>query len=323
MYVDMGWAESDFEEMVVGYAIFYGGLGQTLVAIFELIKGSTFSFAVFGSFGAFWLGWGLVVLENNRNTSDFTGDYTDGKTFYLIQWGVLTFCFWLVALRKNICLITVLGLLATTFFLLAAATQSGKSGVKNAAGAVGFCTAIAAWYTAMAEIINEDYGRHVLPGLQPLLTPEREEITKEGIINRTQYDIKTNTIFLQFRGLQIMTPQDVTAIREGLEEAFDAAKSPNGKVHVVVDYENVLISDDVFQEYWEMVGELERTYYLSAKRFHVTSFGTKAPSAGGEATNMRKVADNWTRADSSPLAPPRSSRSLKAEGAPSSSDKDV
>lgn len=305
--------------MVAGYALFYGGLCQLLVAIFELFKGATFPFAVFGSYGAFWLGWALVFIENKRTTSEFTGDFSDGKTLWFVQWGVLTFCFWIIALRKNICLIFVLGLLSLTFFLLAAASGSEDANVKKAAGYSGFLTAIAAWYTAIAEIANEEYGRHVLPGLKPILQPEREQITTEGIRKRAAYDAKTNTMFLQFRGLHIKTPQDVANLQAGLEGAFQDAKAPNGKVHVVVDYEDVLIAEDVFASYWTMVAALERDYYLSAKRFHVTSFGTGSSALPGDATGMRTVVpSNWTRhngtsAVSEEAAAPRSGRNLKTE----------
>jgi hypothetical protein len=316
MYVDMGWVETEFEEMVAGYAMMYGGLGQLLVAIFELFKGASFSFAVFGSYGAFWLGWALVFLQNKSLESEYTADYTDGKTAWFIQWGVLTFCFWLIALRKNLCLIAVLGLLSLTFFVLAAASGSGDANVKKAAGYCGFFTAVAAWYTAIAELVNEEFGYHLLPGLKPILKPEQFQITKESIIKKAQYDKKTNTIFLQFRGIQVKTTQDVTAIQEGLEEAFEnAAKvGGEGKVHVVVDYEDVLIADNVFNEYWEMVGELERKYYLSAKRFHVTSFGTGSSAVAGDATGMRKVRESWITPPTD-QGPPRSNRSLKAEQA--------
>lgn len=291
MYVEMGWCEYRFEEMVVGYAIFYGGLGQLLVAIFELIKGSTYPFVVFGSYGAFWLGWGLVVLQNHSEDSEFTGDYIDGKTLWFVQWGILTFCFWCIALRKNVCLMIVLGLLWLTFFLLAAAASTGNVGVKNAAGYAGFLTAIAAWYTAMAEITNEEFGYHLLPGLKPILQPEREQISEENISKRLAYDSKTNTMFVQFRGLNIKTTHDILNIQDALKKAFLAANSP--KVHVVVDYEDALIAEDICEKYWEMVGELERTYYLSAKRFHVTSFGTRPSSLSGNVLGMREVAMSW------------------------------
>jgi succinate-acetate transporter protein len=282
MYVEMGWVEAEFEQLIFGYAIFLGGVCQILVAIFEILKGSSFSFAVFGCYGAFWLGWGIVYVESHRSTSNFDAStYQNGKTAWLVQWGVLSACFWIITLRKNICLITVFSLLTTTFFLLAAASGSGNGHVKKAAGYIGFLTAIAAWYTGVAELINEEYGQHLLPGLTPIRKPERFNITKESIATRISYDERTNTLFLTFRGMQIKTDSDIRAISEGVEEAIKEAKAPDDKVHVVVDYKDVLLADDKVDAYWTMVDKLERQYYLSASRFHVSSFGTSSdPSAG-------------------------------------------
>jgi GPR1/FUN34/yaaH family len=206
---------------------------------------------------------------------------------WLLKWGVLSFCFWIVSLRKNNCLIITFALLWLTFFLLAAATHTGEVGVRKVAGYVGFLTAMSAWYTGVAEIINEgqylsfassqkrnsrfcfssrctnicfpEWGQHVLPGLKPILSPERFEITKDSIVQRTQYDRKTNTMFLQFRGIQIKTPKDVLNVKLGVEEAFKAAEAPGeGKIHVVVDYEDVLISDDVASLYWDTVAKMQQ-----------------------------------------------------------------
>jgi len=277
MFVETGWPEPAFAEMVSGYAVFMGGLLQIIVAIFELQKGSSFSFAVFGSYGAFWLGWALVFIQGKSDTSGYvgSGDYDTGHTLWFIQWGVLTLCFWVITWRKNICLIVIFALLAVTFFLLAAATATEIEEIKKAAGYFGFFTAAGAWYTGVAELVNEEYGSHVLPGLRPMISPERLEITKDNITSkRTSYDSKSNTLFLQFRGLQVKTLSEIEAIREGVEETILQSNAPDKKVHVVVDYEDVLIHDDVSTEYWNMVADLQQKYYLSARRFHVTSFGT-------------------------------------------------
>jgi hypothetical protein len=194
----------------------------------------------------------------------FSGNHLNGKMAWLIQWGLFTFCFCLVSLRKNICLIIVLGLLA-----------SGNVGVKKLAGAVGFLTAVAAWYTAMAEIVNEEWGRHLLPGLRPRIMPECIAISKDVIVKHAEYDPKNKTMFLQFHGMQIKTLPDVLAIKEGVEEAIKGT----GKlqVHAVVDYEDVVLLDGIASDYWNMVNELQREHYLLAKRFHISSFGTKGP----------------------------------------------
>lgn len=287
MYVEMGWVSTDFEALIFGYAFFYGGLCQMLVAIFELIKGSSFSFAVFGSYGAFWLGWAIVFVERNRTTSEL-GDYSyrDGTTLYLIQWGILTTCFWVVTWRKNICLVVIFALLALTFFLLAAANDTESVPTRKAAGYFGFFTAIGAFYTGVAELINEEWGRHVLPGLQPIHSPERFDITQESVVKLISYDKASNTLLLYFRGLHISSQESVDAIHHGVESAILASGAPDNKVHVVVDYKDVTIARELEAAYWQMVQKLERQYYLSVRRFSISSFGTKSGSSttGGSRT---------------------------------------
>jgi succinate-acetate transporter protein len=277
MYVETGWVEEDFEVLIYGYAVFFGGVCQFLVGIFELIKGSSFSFAAFCSYGAFWLGWAIVLVEKYRNTSSF-GDatYQSGSTAFFIQWGILTCCFFLITLRKNICLIVVFGLLSTTFFLLAAAVASGNEAVGHAAGYFGFFTAVGAFYTGAAELINEEWGRHVLPGISPLRSPERLPVTKASILNLTSYDKKTNSLFLQFCGLQINRLEDVEAIKEGVISAIMDAEAPDDKVHIIADYKEVTIAKELEDAYWTMARDLERTHYLSVRRFYVSSFGTRS-----------------------------------------------
>jgi uncharacterized protein len=275
MYVEMGWAEKDFEVKISGVAVFLGGLGQILVGIFELVKGSSFSFAVFISYGAFWLSWAIVYIVGSQEGSSF-GDasYQNGMTLFFIQWGVLTSFFFVITLRKNMCLIVVFGLLVLTFFLLAAANATGKVAVRKAAGYVGFLTAVGAMYTGLAELVNEEWGRLVLPGLHPIHTPERTVISKDGIMKLISYDKKTNSLFLQFSGLQITRTEHVEAIREAVTTSIVDAGAPSDKVHVVVDYKNVTIGKDVEDRYWAMAHALEREYYLSVRRFYVSSFGT-------------------------------------------------
>lgn len=277
MYVETGWVEADFQVLVYGYAVFFGGVCQFLVGIFELVKGSSFSFAVFCSYGAFWLGWAIVLVERYRNTSSF-GDttYPGGSTAFFIQWGILSCCFFLITLRKNICLIVVFGLLCTTFFLLAAAAASENEAVKHTAGYFGFFTGVGAFYTGVAELVNEEWGRHVLPGLRPLRTPERLAITKASILKLTSYDNKTNSLFLQFGGLQINRLEDVEAIKEGVLSAILDAEAPDDKVHVIADYKDVTIAKELEDAYWTMANDLERKHYLSVRRFYVSSFGTKS-----------------------------------------------
>lgn len=230
MYVDAGWSEPEFEQFVAGYAMYYGGLCQIVVAILELMKGSTFSFAVFGSYGAFWLGWAAIVYESHNDNSSFvaTKVYPDGKAAWLATFGMLSLGFYPIILRKNMCLIVTFGLLIVTFFLLSAATASGNATLKEVTGYIGFCCAASAFYTGIAELVNEEFGRMVLPGLAPMIVPSQEVLTKEAMLSRASYNPSTNTLFLSFRFLQIKTISDVQIIKEAVEETIKSASKGFG-----------------------------------------------------------------------------------------------
>jgi uncharacterized protein len=286
MYVDMGWVEHDFQAYLYAMCMFLGGFGQVLVAIFELIKGSSFSFAAFGCYGFFWISWSTIFI-NKQSTSSLLGteigeyEYSAGVSAYLAQWGVLTFCFWTLTLRKNICLIVVFGLLTVTFFLLsiAHARADTNPSITKVAGYFGFFTAVSAFYTGIAELVNEEYGRHILPGLEPLHQPERLVITQELVEKNMSYDKATNTLMMYFRGFQIMSTDAIEAIRQAVEHTIVSEKTPDNKVHVIVDYKDVTIKKELQQEYWTMTAALENQYYLSVRRFAVTSFGTKSQTS--------------------------------------------
>lgn len=291
MYVDMGWVESNFQFLLYGTALYLGGVCQLLVAILELFKGSSFSFAVFGVYGAFWLGWAAVFAERASETSSFNDAiYPRGKAAFYATWGVLTACFFVITLRKNICLIVIFCLLTITFFLLAAAADTGSEVLQNVAGYFGFMTAIGAFYTGIAELINEEWGRHVLPGLKSRYNPERFVITKATISDLITYDRKTNTLLLRFRGLQIKSRVDATAIQEGVENKIKLVNPPNQKVHAIMDYKDAAIADELVDEYWEMVAGIQRDHYLSARRFDVGAFGTHHQEVVNGMTNVASVA---------------------------------
>lgn len=308
MTVDMGWSEPWFEDLVACNAIYYGGICQLLVGIFELFKGSSFSFLVFCSYGAFWLGYAQLHLQSRNTASDVgtEGSFPIGKSLYYFQWTILTGFFTIVATRKNRSLVILLGLLTTTFGLLSIATGMSVNGsglnAKRFAGYVGLATALKAYYMCFAEIVNEEWGRHVLPGLQPLVnssaTSNMIGTDKEAFAKKhTAYDSKTNTLMLYFRGLQILSHEDVDTIcgaienkimscttngtgsHDTFEDDVHTSSQPFKKVNVIVDYKDTVIGTDMCDDYLQKVNELQKKYYLSCTRFGISSFGTQINEA--------------------------------------------
>lgn len=306
MTVDMGWSSPAFEDLVAANAFWYGGLAQLLVGIAELLKGSSFSFLVFCSYGAFWMGFSSLYYATQDATSGIGAEPAPvGKTLYYLQWTVLTGFFAVVATRKNRGLLLLLGLLTLTFALLTLSTgiailnsDAGRY-LKRAAGYVGFATALQAYYMCFAEIVNEEWGRHVLPGLKPLVnaaaTGINDCVARADAValqrDYMSYDGKTNTLMLTFRGLQIASSDDVRTVREAIESKILRERGAGGgggaadeegkaaarpKINVIVDYRGAAIAAGVEQEYIEATAALQKQYYLSTTRFGISSFGTNA-----------------------------------------------
>jgi uncharacterized protein len=56
-FITANWTPKGFAPVVMSYALFYGGLGQFIAGLLELIRGSTFAGTAFSSYGCFWMGW--------------------------------------------------------------------------------------------------------------------------------------------------------------------------------------------------------------------------------------------------------------------------
>lgn len=170
MFVTTKWVEGAALNAVITYACFYGGFGQMVAGVFEMIKGNTFAATAFFSYGAFWMAFFTLNLLAKQSagmpTPAVTGAATFqvGETLIMALWGVFTFGFFVPTLRKNGCLMTVFGTLTVTFFLLAGGQWSAACG--KAAGYVGFVCGASAIYTAFAELWQENLGIQ-MPGLAP------------------------------------------------------------------------------------------------------------------------------------------------------------
>ena len=146
--IDLNW-------MILGMGVFYGGLAQILAGILESRKGNTFATVAFCSYGFFWLSFVAMVVHGGVGSRSLAA--------YLIMWGIFTSVMFVGSLRMGRALQGVFLTLAILFFLLAAAQLSGSELLTRVAGAEGVLCGTSAIYLASAEILNEVYGRKVLP----------------------------------------------------------------------------------------------------------------------------------------------------------------
>ncbi len=149
-------------EVVVALALAYGGLAQLLAGMWEFKSGNTFGATAFSSFGAFWLSYAFFVWFFAGNMK--AEDVAHAIGAYLAAWGIFTVYMWVATLRHRWPVMIVFLLLWITFFVLAVGNYQGNADIIKIGGYLGLLTAVAAWYASARTIINEAFGRDVLPG---------------------------------------------------------------------------------------------------------------------------------------------------------------
>ena len=154
--VNAGWYPAGSVGLVLALAMAYGGTAQLVAGVLEYKKGNTFGTVAFFSYGAFWWSFALYAHFFAAGVPQaFVG-------WYLFVWGVFTFYMWLATFRANMALQLVFLALWVTFVLLAIGNW-GMASMGTLGGYVGMVTAILAFYLSAAEVINEAFGRSVLP----------------------------------------------------------------------------------------------------------------------------------------------------------------
>jgi uncharacterized protein len=147
--------------MILAMGIFYGGIAQIIAGIMEWKKGNTFGTTAFTSYGLFWLTLVWLIVAPKLGIADATTK--DAMAAYFIIWGLFTFVMYIGTLKLNKALQVVFLSLAILFWLLAARDLSGNTTIGLIAGYEGIFCGFSAIYTGLAQVLNECYGKTVLP----------------------------------------------------------------------------------------------------------------------------------------------------------------
>ncbi len=152
----------ELNSMILGMGLAYGGTAQVVAGIMEWKKNNTFGTTAFVSYGFFWLSLvALVVLPKAVTGVAATGGVA--LAAYLAMWGLFTAVMFVGTLRLSRALQVVFGSLTVLFFLLAGGNAAGNAGLLHVAGVEGILCGLSAIYAGLAQVLNEVYGRVVLP----------------------------------------------------------------------------------------------------------------------------------------------------------------
>ncbi len=148
--------------IILAMGIFYGGIAQIFAGLLEYKKGNTFGLTAFTSYGSFWLTLVAILLMPKLGLTDAPNAQFLGV--YLGLWGVFTLFMFFGTLKGARVLQFVFFSLTVLFALLAIGNIAGNAAIIHFAGWIGLICGASAIYLAMGEVLNEQFGRTVLPG---------------------------------------------------------------------------------------------------------------------------------------------------------------
>lgn len=147
--------------IVVGLALFYGGIVQLVAGIMEFRRNNTFAATAFCSYGGFWLAVGFSFLPGTGILAALVVSRTLASAFtvFLLGWTIFTFLLLIATFRISGALVAVFGFLFLTFLALTIGWWSGTALLPTTTwiqigGWLGIVTALLALYTALAQILE-------------------------------------------------------------------------------------------------------------------------------------------------------------------------
>jgi succinate-acetate transporter protein len=162
--------------VILGMALAYGGLAQVIAGIMEYKRGNTFATVAFTSYGLFWWSYAFLNLLPNNSLTYYFYTLPSNESFaaYFFIWGLFTLMMFFGTLKKNRAIQFVFMSLAILFFLLASrsailaytsmtSTNDVMQRFTQIIGIEGILCGLSAFYLALAEVLNEEHGKTVLP----------------------------------------------------------------------------------------------------------------------------------------------------------------
>lgn len=142
---------------IISMGIAMGGFAQLLAGIMEFKAGNTFGGTAFSAYGCFWFSLVIIwILPAGTKADEIS------MGFYLLLWCIFTTFMFIGTLKHNRITQMVFGSLALLFLLLSIGDFTGIAWIKITAGIEGICCGAFAVYSAVAQIVNNEYKKIVM-----------------------------------------------------------------------------------------------------------------------------------------------------------------
>jgi succinate-acetate transporter protein len=166
-----GWMTSAGGLAWLGYAFGYGGLIQLLAGMWEFRNRNVFGATAFSSYGGFWIGLGLYFLLPGGGASligaGHVSQFQKDVGWILLAFAIFNTYMLLWSTMINAAVFAVFLTLEATEVVLFIGNFAANANIVKVGGYVGVLTALTAWYTSAAGVVNGMRGAPFLPVGKP------------------------------------------------------------------------------------------------------------------------------------------------------------
>ncbi|RCK66987.1 Ammonia transport outward protein 2 [Candida viswanathii] len=155
--------------VVMGLAVFLGGVVQGLAGVWCFFTGDTLVFTVLVSFATFWFSFAAINIPSFGILAAYADEpeqLANAMGFYLLGWDILSLIFMLLTFKSTVFFCGLFVDLVVLFGVLAAAQFKGLETLTKVGGGVGVVAVFIALYNAyalMATKENSYFRVNVLP----------------------------------------------------------------------------------------------------------------------------------------------------------------
>jgi succinate-acetate transporter protein len=151
------------DTVVMGFALFFGGLLQIIAGLSEIRRNNIFGYTAFCLYGGFWMSVGTVEIVSLLATGKKPPVNATALQAMLFMVGVFTFMLWVLTFKMNKTINSLFFLLGSTLWLLCIGVEHET--VDKVGGYFGLATAANAFWLAFAELVNDviGEGKEIIP----------------------------------------------------------------------------------------------------------------------------------------------------------------
>jgi succinate-acetate transporter protein len=136
---------------------------ERIAGVLHFMRGETFPGTVFTAYAGFWLSYALLVQYFLPPVVAADGDTGASIGMFMLAWAVFSTYMLLASVRTTRTVLTIFVLLTAVFYLAAFGSFPDSTSLSKAAGYVLVLDALVALYLSAASIVNETWGRTLLP----------------------------------------------------------------------------------------------------------------------------------------------------------------